>query len=199
MKLSHLSLRELFLLVAFVAMACGCCEQWWNETRVTAAEKSPDDKGLTAYLKKNRADEEADALFRNLVLDREYAFQGKSLAFACTYTNAAGDVRHVFLYDPNLQSWPGEQLQTIVIADEEQRLITWKEYGGSAMFVEAAIDDPKCDTPALLVTRKHRHATRQPNGAFSRVSVTRVSLDQDRITETDVQWLPITQPRKGKD
>src|SRR4026207_145518 len=83
-----------------------------------AADKPADDSGLVAYLREHREEAEAGALFRNFVVDRKFAAQGKDLVLARRYTNAAGQQRYVFVYDPNLKSWPGTQPQTIVIADE---------------------------------------------------------------------------------
>jgi hypothetical protein len=53
----------------------------------------------------------------------------KTPVFYARYKTKTGDSRVALVYDAALHRWPGTQPQTIVLADDQYRLIAWKEVG----------------------------------------------------------------------
>lgn len=111
-------------------------------------------------------------------------FQKKRLAFHREYR--LGDaIRHVFVFDPVLHSWPGTQPETIIITDALHRVLDWKEVGGSPMFAGAAMEHAENVGPVLLITREHRHTIPNPNRG-----IYRFSLKDDTIAPSpEIEWL----------
>jgi hypothetical protein len=153
-----------------------------------------DDARLLTYLNGHRGDEQVDALYKNLVLDREFNFQGKRLVFNRKYQTTKGE-RYVFVYRPNGERWPGTQPQTIVISDGDQRLLTWKEVGGSPILKSTTFElqpnalEPDTLEPIVALTCDHRHSVLQPDGSFSRTTRNHYLLQGDEIKEVKVEWL----------
>lgn len=111
-------------------------------------------------------------------------FQKKRLAFHRKYRLGDG-IRHVFVFDPVLHSWPGTQPETIVITDALHRVLDWKEVGGSPMFGGAAFEHAENAGPVLLITREHRHTIPNPKRG-----IYRFSLKNDTITPSpEIEWL----------
>jgi hypothetical protein len=111
-------------------------------------------------------------------------FQKKRLACHQKY-RLGDDIRHVFVFDPVLHSWPGTQPETVVITDASHRVLDWKEIGGSPIFVGAAFEHAQDAGPVLLITREHRHTIPNPKRG-----IYRISLNNDTITPCpEIEWL----------
>jgi hypothetical protein len=79
----------------------------------------------------------------------------KHLAWKSGVQTVEGSPCRIFHFDPELQSWPGSQPQTIVLTDAAGKVITWKEVGGEPMFVSCEIETRNGEV-LLIVTCDER-------------------------------------------
>lgn len=121
-------------------------------------------------------------------------FGEKTPVFYARYKTKTGDSRVALVYDAALHRWPGTQPQTIVLADDQYRLIAWKEVGGTPFFESARLTTVDPRGPVLVITRRHRHVMENPErGDY------RVLLVDDRIQELpEVEWIYASQAERER-
>jgi len=107
-----------------------------------------------------------------------HPIQGKDISWLVTLEHQ-GKTYWVMVFNPLLQSWPGSQPITIVVADSELKVQCWIESGGSPMFRQASLRRGENEAELTVLSRNRHGGTWVDAFSISKTNITKVSSTLD--------------------